>query len=53
MSQKIWTASRLKMYQTCPAKECMRYREKLVPIKGRSVLSFGSAMHKGLETRDL
>lgn len=53
MTQQIWTASRLKAYQTCPCKEAFRYREKLAPIRTRSVLAFGTAIHKGLETRSI
>lgn len=53
MTQQIWTASRLKAYQTCPCKEALRYREKLAPIHTRSVLAFGTAIHKGLETRSI
>lgn len=54
MRQKdIWTVSRLKCYQTCPYKQMLRYHMELVPISGRSTLVFGTAIHKGLETRDI
>ena len=53
MAKDIWTVSRLKTYQVCPFKEQLRYREGLAPIKGRSALAFGTAIHKGLETRDI
>ena len=46
----IWTVSRLKTFQICPMKEMLRYHECLVPIRGRSALAFGTAIHKGLET---
>lgn len=49
----IWTVSRLKTYQVCPFKEMLRYRKKLAPISGRRALTFGSAVHKGLETWDI
>lgn len=51
--KEIWTVSRLKTYQVCPYKEMLRYREKLAPINGRIALAFGTAIHKGLETRDI
>jgi len=49
----IWTVSRLKTFQICPFKEMLRYRDGIVPIRGRSALAFGTAIHKGLETRDI
>ena len=49
----IWTASRLKAYQTCPMKEALRYRENLVPISTKSALRFGTAIHRGLEMWDV
>lgn len=53
IEKDIWTISRLKTYQVCPFKEVLRYREKLSPIKSRSALAFGTAIHKGLETWDV
>lgn len=47
---EIWTNSRLKMYQSCPMKEKLRYRDGLVPITKSEALSLGSAVHKGIET---
>ena len=49
----IWTVSRLKTFQICPMKESLRYRENLAPIKTRNALAFGTAIHKGLETRSI
>lgn len=49
----IWTISRLKSWQVCPMKEALRYRSHLVPIGGKRALAFGTAIHKGLETRDI
>lgn len=52
-TKDVWTVSRLKTFQVCPMKESLRYREKLAPIKTRSALAFGTAIHKGLETRSI
>ena len=49
----IWTVTRLKTYQICPFKEVLRYHEKLALVRGRAALAFGTAIHKGLETRDI
>ena len=53
IQKQTWTVSRLKAWQTCPMKEALRYREGLAPISNRPALRFGSAIHKGLETRDI
>lgn len=53
MIKNIWTASRLKAFQSCPMKEGLRYRRNLAPIQGRAALAFGTAIHKGLETRSV
>lgn len=53
MREDIWTASRLKTYQVCPMKEAFRYRENIAPIQTRRHLAFGTAIHKGLETRSI
>ena len=49
----IWTASRLKAFQTCPQKEAYRYREMLTPAGTRPALAIGTAIHRGLETWDV
>lgn len=49
----IWTASRLKAYHTCPMKEALRYRMKLAPLATREALTFGRAIHKGVELRSV
>lgn len=53
IQQETWTVSRLKTWQVCPMKEALRYRSCLAPISSRVPLAFGSAIHKGLETRDI
>lgn len=52
MAKDIWTSSRLKAYQTCPMKEALRYRRKLVPAGRKMSLSIGTAVHKGIEMWD-
>lgn len=53
IEKQTWTVSRLKAWQTCPMKEALRYRECIAPISNRQALRFGSAIHKGLETREI
>ena len=53
MGKDIWTISRLKTFQVCPMKESLRYREMITPIRTKKPLAFGSAIHKGLETRSI
>ena len=53
IKKEIWTNSRLKAWQTCPMKEALRYRQCLAPIGTKPALAVGSAIHKGIETRDI
>lgn len=50
---ELWTNSRLRMRQTCPMKEKIKYLDQLAPIGFNQALSLGSAIHKGLETRSI
>lgn len=53
IQKDIWTVSRLKTFQICPYKEALRYRIGLAPKQTRTSLAIGTAIHKGLETRDI
>jgi len=49
MTPRILTSSEIRAWLSCQKKWWFRYREELVPERGQKALSYGKAVHAGLE----